>query len=123
MIEIVHHDGRCIKGTPDAVIIAERETAGYNPVTIANQFPKYRYRTSRRIASRGLALRRVVWDILKSRIILFSLGGLYNRFVVEIVANDRQFTMLAPDGIVIPNIAEAVSRCVFPQGLVQLLPI
>jgi hypothetical protein len=70
-----------------------------------------------------LTLRLVVWDILKSRIILFSLGGLYNRFVVEIVANDRQFTMLAPDGIVIPNIAEVVSRCVFPQGLVQLLPI
>ena len=33
MIEIVHDDGRCIKGTPDAVIIAERETAEYNPVT------------------------------------------------------------------------------------------
>ena len=40
MIEIVHDDGRCIKGTPDAVIIAEREAAGYNPVAIANQIPK-----------------------------------------------------------------------------------
>ena len=40
MIEIVHDDGRCIKGTPDAVIIAEREAAEYNPVAIANQIPK-----------------------------------------------------------------------------------
>lgn len=40
MIEIVHDDGRCIKGTLDAVVIAEREAAGYNPVTIANQIPK-----------------------------------------------------------------------------------
>ena len=40
MIEIVHDDGRCIKGTPDAVIIAERETAEYNPVALANQIPK-----------------------------------------------------------------------------------
>ena len=40
MIEIVHHDERCIERTPDAVIIAERETAGYNPVTIANQIPR-----------------------------------------------------------------------------------
>ena len=39
MIEKVHHDERCIKGTPDAVIIAEREAAEYNPVTIANVFP------------------------------------------------------------------------------------
>ena len=40
MIEIVHHDERCIERTPDAVIIAEREAAEYNPVTIANVFPK-----------------------------------------------------------------------------------
>ena len=40
MIEIVHDDGRCIKGMPDAVIIAEREAAEYNPVAIANQIPK-----------------------------------------------------------------------------------
>ena len=40
MIETVHHDGRCIKGTLDAVVIAEREAAEYNPVTIANVFPK-----------------------------------------------------------------------------------
>ena len=39
MIEIVHDDGRCIKGTPDAVVIAEREAAEYNPVTIANEIP------------------------------------------------------------------------------------
>ena len=39
MIEMVHDDGRCIKGTPDADIIAEREAAEYNPVTIANQIP------------------------------------------------------------------------------------
>ena len=40
MIEIVHHDERCIKGTLDAVVIAEREAAEYNPVTIANQIPR-----------------------------------------------------------------------------------
>jgi hypothetical protein len=40
MIEIVHHDERCIKGRPDAVIIAEREVAEYNPVAIANQIPR-----------------------------------------------------------------------------------
>ena len=40
MIEIVHHDERCIKGTPDAVIIAEREAVEYTPVAIANQIPK-----------------------------------------------------------------------------------
>ena len=40
MIEIVHHDERCIKGTPDAVIIAERKAAEYNPVAIANQIPR-----------------------------------------------------------------------------------
>ncbi len=40
MIEIVHHDERCIKGTPDAVIIAEREAVEYNPVAIANQIPR-----------------------------------------------------------------------------------
>ena len=39
MIEIVHHDGRCIERTPDAVIIAEREAAEYNPVTRASEFP------------------------------------------------------------------------------------
>ena len=40
MIEMVLDDGRCIKGTPDAVVIAEREAAEYNPVAIANQIPK-----------------------------------------------------------------------------------
>lgn len=40
MIEIVHHDGRCIKGTLDAVVFAEREAAGYNLVTLANQIPR-----------------------------------------------------------------------------------
>ena len=40
MIEIVHDDERCIKGTPDAVIIAEREDVEYNPVAIANQIPR-----------------------------------------------------------------------------------
>ncbi len=40
MIEIVHHDERYIKGTPDAVIIAEREADEYNPVAIANQIPR-----------------------------------------------------------------------------------
>ena len=43
MIEIVHHDERCIKGTPDAVIIAEREAAEYNPVAIASEFPMQRW--------------------------------------------------------------------------------
>ena len=40
MIEIVHHDERCIERMPDAVIIAEREAAEYNPVAIANQIPR-----------------------------------------------------------------------------------
>ena len=40
MIEIVHHEERCIERTPDAVIIAEREAAEYNPVAIANQIPR-----------------------------------------------------------------------------------
>ncbi len=40
MIEIVHDDGRCIERTPDAVIIAERIAAGYNPVARANQIPR-----------------------------------------------------------------------------------
>ena len=63
MIEMVHDDGRCIERTPDAVIIAEREAAGYNPVAIANQIhsesdPQVNHVRklgikSRRIASRG----------------------------------------------------------------------
>lgn len=40
MIEMVHDDGRCIKGTLDAVVIAEREAVEYNPVTIANVIPR-----------------------------------------------------------------------------------
>ena len=40
MIEIVHHDERVSERTPDAVIIAEREAAEYNPVAIANQIPR-----------------------------------------------------------------------------------
>ena len=40
MIEIVHDGGRCVERTPDAVIIAEREAAEHNPVTITNQIPR-----------------------------------------------------------------------------------
>ena len=40
MIKMVHDDGRCIKGTLDADIIAEREAAEYAPETIANQIPR-----------------------------------------------------------------------------------
>ena len=65
MIEIVHDDGRCIKGTPDAVIIAEREAAEYNPVAIANVILRSIQRKSRRIASRGLTLRLVMSEKLE----------------------------------------------------------
>jgi hypothetical protein len=48
---------------------------------------------------------------------------LHNGLVIKVIADNREFSVFAPDRIIVPHIAETIGRRIFPNPGIQFAPI